>query len=521
MCGTAPGQDNKVCLDCHGKEGLKPETGDLTRPLYVNEGVLNASIHEGFECIDCHVDLDGQEFPHETAVEPVACSECHEEVEEIYSKSLHGRALNKGDPLAPTCASCHGAHDILPSSNRKSHTTLSNIPRLCGSCHQEGAPVQKARDIQQDHVLLNYSQSIHGEGLFKQGLAVTAVCTSCHTAHQVRPHDDPLSTIHKDNVVATCMQCHFLIEEVHRKVIKGELWEKEPHKVPVCVECHSPHKIRRVFYEEGMADAECLACHGDPEISKTRDEKIYSLFVDGERAHSSMHGGVACAQCHTGATPSSEFRPCSTITREVDCSICHAEEVEQHQTGIHGYLAGRRDVEAPVCNDCHEKHYTKGKDQPSSPTFPTHVPELCGKCHREGSPAAARHHSVEQEIISHYSMSIHGKGLLKSGLLVTAVCTDCHTTHHPLPASDPDSSVHKDNIARTCANCHHGIYEEFSQSVHSNGGMKNGHTPPTCSDCHSSHSISRTDGGDFKLGIIEKCGRCHEEVTETYFDTFH
>ena len=47
------------------------------------------------------------------------------------------------------------------------------------------------------NILGNYMDSIHGEGLFKQGLTVTAVCTSCHTAHFVLPHTDPRSSIAK------------------------------------------------------------------------------------------------------------------------------------------------------------------------------------------------------------------------------------------------------------------------------------------------------------------------------------
>ncbi len=122
-----------------------------------------------------------------------------------------------------------------------------NIPSLCGECHHEGSPVSRTHDIPQDSILENYSLSIHGEGLFRQGLSVTAVCTSCHTSHRILPHTDPRSSIHQDNVAATCMQCHAQIERVHRQVIEGRLWEEEPEKIPACVDCHSPHEIRRVW----------------------------------------------------------------------------------------------------------------------------------------------------------------------------------------------------------------------------------------------------------------------------------
>ena len=42
-----------------------------------------------------------------------------------------------------------------------------------------------------------------------------------------------------------------------------------------------------------------------------------------------------------------------------------------------------------------------------------------------------------------------------------------------------------------------------------------------CSDCHSAHSIQRTDLTDFRLHIMDQCGRCHEEIAESYFDTYH
>ena len=517
----ALGQDTSVCLECHGEREIVPETGDLTRSLYVDHAMLQASAHVDFECIDCHMDLEEQTFPHEVAVEPVSCAECHDEEGEIYGESFHGRQLEAGDPLAPTCASCHGKHDILHSRFPESRTTFSNIPRVCGSCHQEGAPVQQAREIPQDHVLRNYSQSIHGEGLFQKGLSVTAVCTSCHTAHSVLPHDETGSTIHRDNITGVCMRCHILIEDVHRQVIRGELWETEPHKIPVCVDCHAPHEIRNVFYEEGMADGDCLECHGNHELRTASGGEERSLFVDRERAYRSKHGGIACAQCHLGATPSSEFRPCSTITERVDCSVCHAAEVEEHSRSVHGTLAALRDPDAPTCNDCHEHHDTLGQEQPESPTFPTNVPGLCARCHTEGAKAASREASSESEIVSHYTMSVHGTGLLESGLLVTAVCTDCHTAHLALPADDPESSVHADQVAQTCAQCHHGIYEQFASSVHFTSTSEGEAELPSCSDCHSPHSIARTDQGDFKLDIIDRCGRCHEEVTETYFETYH
>jgi cytochrome b subunit of formate dehydrogenase len=508
------------CLMCHEDKDLTGQRDGKEFSVYVNIRDFAGSVHADFECVTCHVDLEGSDFPHKEDVEPVDCGMCHDDIGEIYNRSLHGQAVKAGAKLAPHCWDCHGTHDIKPPTSPDSRVSKFNIPFMCGRCHKEGTEVDRTYQIPQDSILTHYSQSIHGEGLFMKGLTVTAVCSDCHTAHNVLPHTDPNSTIYKDNVPKTCQKCHGRIETVHRKVIRGELWEKEPNNVPICIDCHSPHTARKIFYELGMADRDCMECHSKPDLVTVRDGDTLSLHVDSLEINSSDHRHVACAQCHTGASPA-RHRPCATITTKVDCSICHAEVVETYSTSTHGTLVNRGDPNAPVCRDCHGVHDTKVHRNPRSRAYPTNVPDLCGKCHREGSKAAIRYTGQQHEIVENYVMSIHGKGLLQSGLVVTAMCTDCHTAHHELPASNPASSVNKENIARTCANCHNGIYEQFVQSIHFTEKGQTDKPLPMCDDCHSSHTITRTDKEGFKLNIINQCGRCHLDVTESYFETFH
>jgi predicted CXXCH cytochrome family protein len=149
------------------------------------------------------------------------------------------------------------------------------------------------------------------------------------------------------------------------------------------------------------------------------------------------------------------------------------------------------------------------------------VPTLCGNCHREGEKAARRQHSTQTHILQNYSMSIHGKGLLESGLVVTATCTSCHTAHRPLPSSDPQSTVNPANIPKTCAQCHEGIEKTFMASVHSPLVTKTDKPLPVCSSCHTAHTISRTDQDAFRANVMNTCGQCHQEVAATYFETYH
>jgi len=520
VAGAIPSraQENGDCLGCHGDRSLETKRAGKRVSLFVDEKRFSASVHGSLTCTGCHADLDGAELPHDTPLKKVDCGTCHDDARKMAQEDLHGRAAARGDPLAPRCSDCHGEHDILPVRSVESAVAPQRIPFVCGKCHREGSPVTRQREIHQSNIIENYTESIHGEGLLRKGLVVTATCASCHTPHHILPHTDPRSSIARRNIAATCTRCHAQIEAVHRKVIRGALWEKEQHVLPACVDCHQPHKARKVFYDQGMADKDCMSCHEDRAIKASRDGR--SLHVDAAELAGSMHAKTACSQCHSGVNSSSR-RPCETLTGPVDCSACHAQMVEQYQGSIHGKLFAKNDPNAPTCRECHGSHGILGKTNSASKTFPTNVPDLCARCHREGEKAAVRYTGIEHDIINRYTESIHGKGLLKSGLVVTAMCTDCHTAHGELPESDPASSVNVNNIPSTCGRCHHGIEEMFVKSVHSPRVTHTDKDLPVCSDCHSAHSIRRTDLQGFQLEIMDQCGRCHREIARTYFDTYH
>ena len=517
LAQPARAQEASDCLACHSDPDLKTERKGRTVSLQVAEKAFTASVHGSLGCIACHADTAGMEGAHDTPLNTVDCGSCHEAETKQHAASLHGRAMQRGDTLAPTCASCHGKHDIRAVKDPASPVAPLKVPFTCGKCHQEGTVVTRQRNIHQDHILENYSESIHGEGLLRKGLVVAPNCASCHTAHNIRPHTDASSSISRANIARTCTQCHAQIEAVHRKVIKGELWEKEARVLPACVDCHQPHKVRKVFYTQGMADADCLRCHQDRN-AKAKDGR--SMFVDAAEHRRSRHAKIACSQCHSGVNVSLE-RPCDAVTRKVDCGSCHTELAQQYASSRHGRLLLAGDANAPSCTECHGTHGTLGRLQTSSPTFATNVPQLCGRCHREGEKAAVRYQGPQHQIVESYTESIHGKGLLKSGLTVTATCTGCHTAHGVLPRTDPASSVHRDNVPATCGRCHHGIQEQFEKSLHHTLVGKTDKELPVCNDCHSAHTIRRADADGFKLEIMQKCGRCHGEITATYFDTYH
>jgi len=140
-------QENADCFSCHGDRTLPGKRNGKTISVFVDEKKFGESIHASLTCISCHTDLEGKELPHADDLSSVNCGACHSAEQQLHSKSLHGKAIERGDPLAPRCNDCHGIHDILPASNRLSKIAPLKIPGLCGKCHREGAPVQRQRSI--------------------------------------------------------------------------------------------------------------------------------------------------------------------------------------------------------------------------------------------------------------------------------------------------------------------------------------------------------------------------------------
>ena len=121
-----------ICNDCHGEHKiLKPGNSAST---------VNAS-HIRDTCGSCHGDVrlsSSFGLPSDRVVS--------------FDASYHGLAGKAGSQTVANCSSCHGVHNILPSSDPKSTINPKNLPRTCGQCHA-GAGTRFA--ISQVHVTEN------------------------------------------------------------------------------------------------------------------------------------------------------------------------------------------------------------------------------------------------------------------------------------------------------------------------------------------------------------------------------
>jgi hypothetical protein len=63
------------------------------------------------------------------------CGNCHTDYISTYRDTFHGQVTALGYARMATCASCHGAHDVLPASNPASKVSKQNRVATCAACH--------------------------------------------------------------------------------------------------------------------------------------------------------------------------------------------------------------------------------------------------------------------------------------------------------------------------------------------------------------------------------------------------
>jgi cytochrome b subunit of formate dehydrogenase len=104
-----------ICTDCHGEHNiLRPSNSAST----VNKSHIRDT------CGSCHGDLRLTRrfgLPADRITS--------------FDQSFHGLAARTGAQTVANCASCHGVHDILPSTDPQSMVHPDNLSKTCGSCH--------------------------------------------------------------------------------------------------------------------------------------------------------------------------------------------------------------------------------------------------------------------------------------------------------------------------------------------------------------------------------------------------
>jgi cytochrome b subunit of formate dehydrogenase len=270
--------------------------------------------------------------------------------------------------------------------------------------------------------------------------------------------------------------------------------------------------------EKGPNSA-CLECHSDTTLYKTNATGVgISVFVDESKLATGVHKTNACTSCHTDIT--SKHPDDNVAPKPVDCAQCHEKPGKEYLTSIHGASHSLGASGAAKCVDCHSTHHILSAKNLDSPTFKLNLPNTCASCHTN-SGLTTEYKIKNAEAAAQYLDSIHGRALLKMGLIVAPSCNDCHGVHDIKRAVDRDSPINAANVAKTCGKCHVKVEEIYNHSVHGQLLAKGDKRGPVCTDCHTAHQVETPKNGHFKMASDKRCGRCHEDRLEHYRDTYH
>lgn len=335
------------------------------------------------------------------------CMFCHGEPD-LIKESVSGEVTSQYIDHAIFAESVHAENGCVSC-----HADIEELPHAanlaaadCGGCHDE---------------VEEYVKSLHGVAL-KNGDRDAAICHDCHSKHDIRPVSDLLSPVHPRNLPETCGRCHSDSALVKRHMVSvqkpSDAYIKSVHGKAVTL--------------KGLETAAvCNDCHGTHDMLPSQDPNSPVFWLNIPQT---------CGQCHAGVA-------------------------RTYADSIHGraLMAGIKD--APNCTDCHGEHDIESHLLASSSVSLQQISRsTCTRCHEDET--VMKRYGIEVHRQASYMDSYHGV-TSSAGAEIVANCTSCHGVHDILPPDDPQSSIHPDNLAETCGQCHEGANWNFAAgSVH-------------------------------------------------------
>jgi hypothetical protein len=278
-----------------------------------------------------------------------SCLECHSQLGEPLGIDVEQFASTIHAQKGLSCTSCHGGNassdDMEQAMSRaagfRGHIDRAQIPALCAKCHADAAYIRGFNPSLRTDQYSQYQTSVHGK-LLARGDTNVAVCTDCHTAHDILPPNDPRSSIYPVNVAGTCARCH--------------------------------------------ANAQYMKAYKIP----TNQFAQYSMSVH----HAALTAGgdlgaPTCSTCHGshGAAP-----PGVTSVENV-CATCHVFQQQLFDSGPHKDAFAAMTL--PGCITCHGNH---GIVHPTDALIGTGTDAVCVKCHSSGESAYAAAAKMHEDL---------------------------------------------------------------------------------------------------------------------------
>src|ERR1035438_7957117 len=266
---------------------------------------------------------------------PNSCLDCHSALpdplgvtQEKFSQDIHAQ---KG----LTCASCHGGNPTSDDPDKamsrkagwKGKIDRKQIPQLCGSCHSDPAYIRQFNPSLRTDQFDQYRTSVHGKR-FAAGDTKVAVCTDCHSVHDLRAPSDLRSTVNPVNVAKTCSRCHADASYMQGYSIPTDQLAKYSTSVH-----HEALAVRG-----DLSAPTCSTCHGNHGAAPPGVDKVQNV-----------------------------------------CATCHAFQAQMYAKSTHSKAF--QDKGLPGCVVCHSNH---GIQLPSDAMLGTGPTGVCMRCHTPG-----------------------------------------------------------------------------------------------------------------------------------------
>lgn len=130
----------QTCGRCHPREAADWAAS-------VHGKAVAAGNRDAPVCTDCHSEHHIEPLKSSLEISEEVCARCHaserlntkynlpDDRVKTFFESYHGLASQYGSTVAANCASCHGYHKILPSSDPNSTINRAHLVETCGKCH--------------------------------------------------------------------------------------------------------------------------------------------------------------------------------------------------------------------------------------------------------------------------------------------------------------------------------------------------------------------------------------------------
>ncbi len=252
------------------------------------------------------------------------------------------------------CVSCHGGdanaaglEAMDPAKGYIGKPTHRQIVQVCGRCHADARFMKRYSPTLRVDQLAEYSTSVHGRRLMELGDPKVATCSSCHTAHAIRPPSDPRSSVYPLRVAETCGSCHADAKRMKPYGIPTDQLEKYKQSIhwktmsvkgdlsaPTCNDCHGNHGATPPGISwVGNVCGQCHVVQAEF-FTKSAHAKIFVRM-----------GTPGCATCHENHDIAQANDTMLGLGEGAVCATCHSPEDEggkvavalrEHIDGLHG-----------------------------------------------------------------------------------------------------------------------------------------------------------------------------------------